>query len=93
MQWSEIRNAYPDEWLIIEALEAETTPAHQRSLKRIAVIERCPDSTVALQCYRRLHQQYPFREFYFVHTSRETLDIREQAWVGIRSDYAARSPI
>lgn len=88
MQWSEVRQVYPNEWLIIEALGAETTPTHQRRLKRIAVVERCADSTLALQSYRRLHQQYPFREFYFVHTSRETLDIREQVWVGIRSDYA-----
>ncbi|MGQ0604949.1 MAG: hypothetical protein ACT4QE_24990 [Anaerolineales bacterium] len=92
MQWSEVRQAYPNEWLIIEALEADTTPVHQRTLKRIAVIERCADSKTVLQSYRRLHQQFPFREFYFVHTSREKLDIREQVWVGIRSDHATRAP-
>ena len=91
MQWSDVRQAYPNEWLIIEALEAETEAAHQRNLKRIAVIERCPDAGAAMQSYRRLHQQYPFREFYYVHTSREALDIRERAWVGIRSDYAAHA--
>lgn len=26
MIWSEIRKAYPHQWLIIEALEAHTTP-------------------------------------------------------------------
>lgn len=91
MQWADVRQAYPNEWLIIEALEAETSPTHQRNLKRIAVMERCPDASAALQSYRRLQKQYPFREFYFVHTSREVLDIREQAWVGIRSDYAAHA--
>lgn len=91
MQWADIRQAYPNEWLIIEAIEAETTPTHQRNLKQIAVIERCSDADNALKSYRRLHQQYPFREFYFVHTSRELLDIREQAWVGIRSDYAVHA--
>lgn len=92
MQWPEIRYAYPNQWLIIEALEAETTPTHQRTLKRIAVMERCPDSATALQRYRQLHQQYPVREFYYVHTNRETLDIREQAWVGILgSNHATRS--
>lgn len=91
MDWSEVRQAYPNEWLIIEALEARTTPAHQRTLQRIAVVERCIDGRMALQSYRRLHEQYPLREFYFVHTSREILDIREQVWVGIRSDYAAHT--
>jgi hypothetical protein len=88
MQWAEVRQAYPNEWFIIEALEAETAPTHQRNLKRIAVIERCSDADTALKNYRRVHQLYPFREFYFVHSSREVLDIREQSWVGIRSDYA-----
>ena len=91
MQWSDVRQAYPNEWLIIEALDAETTPDHQRKLKRIDVIERCPDGGAALQNYRRLHHQYPLREFYYVHTGREELDIREQTWVGIRSSYAAHT--
>ncbi len=89
MQWSEIRQAYPNQWLIIEALEAETTPDNQRQLKRIAVMESCPDGQAALQGYRRLHRQYPQREFYFVHTSREQLGIREQSWVGTRRDHAS----
>ena len=28
--------------------------------------------------YRLLHQQYPEREFYFIHTSRDSLDIQVQ---------------
>jgi hypothetical protein len=91
MQWADVRQAYSNEWLIIEALEAETAATHQRTLKRISVIERCSDAGTALKSYRRIHQQYPSREFYFVHTSREVLDIREQNWVGIRSDYAVHA--
>jgi len=89
MQWSEIREAYPNEWLIIEALQAHTNTAHQRQLEKIAVVERCEDGNSAMHSYRRLHQQHPSREFYFVHTSREKLDIREQQWLGIRRDHAA----
>lgn len=89
MLWSEIRKAYPNEWLIIEAVEAHTTSTHQRHLDKIAVVERCTDGNSAMQSYRHLHQQYPTREFYFVHTSREILDIREQQWLGIRRGYAA----
>jgi hypothetical protein len=89
MQWSEVRAAYPDEWLIIEAMQAHTTPTSQRLLDQIAVVERCSDGASAMQRYRSLHQQYPGREFYFVHTSREALDIREQQWLGIRRGHAA----
>ena len=84
MQWIEVRKAYPNQWLIIEALQAHTTPDNHRHLNKIAIIERCIDGNTALQSYRCLHQQHPIREFYFVHTSREELDIREQQWLGIR---------
>ena len=92
MQWTEVRQTYPNQWLVIEALEAETDSDHRRQLKRIAIVECCPDGSAALQSYRRLHQQYPIREFYFAHTHRELLDIREQFWVGIRKDYASIAP-
>ena len=89
MKWYEIRQAYPDQWLIIEALQAHTTPDSRRQLDKIAIIERCEDGTTAMLSYRRLHQQYPAREFYFVHTSREELDIRERQWLGIRRGNAS----
>ena len=92
MQWSEVRQAHPDRWIIIEALEAHTE-GDQRMLDRIAVIETCADGASVMQAYERLHQEYPAREFYFVHTGREKLDIHERRWIGVRrSDaaYAAR---
>ncbi len=85
MIWTDIRKAYPDQWLVIEALEAHTTPDMQRQLDRLAVIESCSDGASAMKAYRRFHQQYPLREFYFIHSGHEALDIRERRWAGIRS--------
>lgn len=87
MNWTNIRQAYPDQWLVIEALEAHTEN-ERRYLDRLAVVEVCADGTKAMQSYRRLHQQYPLREFYFVHTSRERLDIIERQWAGVRRGHA-----
>ena len=87
MLWADIRQTYPEQWLVIEALEAHTDN-DQRQIDRIAVIESCPDGQAALQVYRRLHQQYPTREFYFVHTRRETLEIIERRWAGVRRGHA-----
>jgi len=84
MFWSEIRNAYPHQWLIVEALEAHTTPEKRRELDRLAVIEQCADGSEAMKRYRELHRQYPLREFYFVHTERKELEIYEQQWLGVR---------
>jgi hypothetical protein len=87
MNWSQVRQAYPDQWLVIEALEAHTVD-NQRQLDRIAVLESCQDGKGAFQSYQRFHEAHPWREFYFVHTARETLDIRERHWVGIRGQHA-----
>lgn len=89
MLWSDIRKTYPNQWLVIEALEAHTTPDNQRELDKIAVVEQCDDGTAAMKSYRNLHSQHPGREFYFVHTNRKELDIRERQWVGIRRNNAA----
>ena len=83
MSWPEIRKSHPDQWLIIEALEAHTTDDHQQALDRMAVIETCIDGSAALCSYRNLHKEYPRREFYYVHTSREELDIHERRWHGV----------
>jgi hypothetical protein len=90
MKWAEIRAGYPDQWLVIEALEAQTTPDQLRILRRIAVVERCISGRTAFERYRQLHQEYPNRELYYVHTSREELHIREVHWLGVRRSHAAR---
>lgn len=87
MNWSQVRQAYPDQWLVIEALEAHSTEA-QRQLDRIAVLETCSDGKAAFERYQRLHEEHPMRELYFVHTGREALDVRERHWVGIRGNHA-----
>jgi hypothetical protein len=89
MIWSEIRKAYPHQWLIVEALEAHTTAENRRILDRLAVLETCADGSEAMQRYRVLHRQYPLREFYFVHTDREELEIYEQQWLGVKVRHKA----
>jgi hypothetical protein len=83
MQWADVRQAYPDRWLVVEALEAHNM-GDQRELDRLAVVEECVSGTNAFQRYQVLQQIYPERELYFVHTSREALDILERQWLGIR---------
>ncbi len=85
MQWSDIRTAYPDQWLIVEALEAFTTADRHRHLSRLSVVEQCSDGGNAFSLYRQLHRAYPKRELYFVHTSRVELNIIER-------NYSARRP-
>ena len=88
MRWGEVRKQYPDQWLVIDALEAHTE-GDRRKLDQITVVETCPDGAEAFQRYRELHLQHPLREVYFVHTAREALDIRDRHWWGLRRSYAA----
>jgi len=83
MIWEQVRQQYPDQWLVIEALDAHSDNKI-RYVERIAVVAACCDGTQALQTYQDMHHQYPEREFYFIHTSRMELNIEEQHWVGIR---------
>ena len=87
MKWPEVRQAYPNRWLIVEALKAHNT-GNQRELDQLAVVEECVDGSDSFQRYQDLHQRYPERELYFVHTSRERLEILERQWLGIRLDHA-----
>ncbi|MEI6412972.1 MAG: hypothetical protein WCP34_01770 [Pseudomonadota bacterium] len=77
MKWSEVRAEYPNEWLVVEAIqfheEGDLFVGDDMTL-----VEKCPDGSAALEAYRRLHRVYPGREFLFVHTSRQDLRFEER---------------
>lgn len=83
MRWQEVRAAHPDQWLVIEALEAHSENNH-RIVDRIAVIDVCSDGRATMKRYGELRRRHPEREFCFVHTSMVELDIEERLWLGIR---------
>lgn len=76
MQWEEVRVAYPDQWLLIEAVIAAKTPDGKRRLEQIEVVEQCNDAKAALRCFRQYRQEQPQKEFYYVHTGSASLDAR-----------------
>ena len=83
MQWQDIRQHYPHQWLLVEAITAHSVSG-KRVLEHLAVIDTFPDSVTAMKRYTQLHRDAPERELYIFHTSRETLDIVERQWLGIR---------
>lgn len=90
MRWADVRTAYPDQWLVIEALEAHSAD-NRRVFDRIAVIEACADGPTTMRRYAELHRQHPQREFGFAHTGALELDIEERQWIGVRGIRAARA--
>ena len=83
MLWQEIRQHYPQQWVLVEAINAYSK-ANTRILEHLAVVDTFPDSVSAMQSYAQFHRESPQRELYVFHTSRETLDITERQWLGVR---------
>jgi hypothetical protein len=83
MQWQEIRQHYPEQWLLLEAIQAHSE-GNKRVLDQLAVLGAFTDSTTALQSYGKFHRVAPQRELYVFHTSRKSLDITERSWLGVR---------
>lgn len=84
MQWQEIRQCYPQQWLLVEAIQAHSE-ANKRILDQLAVVNAFSDSKQAMERYARLHRESPDRELYVFHTSREDLNIDERRWIGVRA--------
>lgn len=84
MKWEDVRQAFPNEWILIEAIEAFTNDENERILVDIVPIEKFSDSPKAMRAYQELHRESPTREFYVLHTSRIEPKIMEKRWVGVR---------
>lgn len=86
MLWVEVKRAYPNQWVIIEAIEAYTE-GDKRIITQMTVVDNFQDdNNKALLHYLQLHRKHRERELYVVHTSRPELDIIEQKWIGVRAD-------
>jgi hypothetical protein len=83
MIWTDIRQRYPHQWLLVEALLAHSQ-AGKRQLEQLAVVDAFPDGEAALRSYLRLHRDAPQRELYVVHSDREELEITERTLLGLR---------
>lgn len=83
MRWDEIRQRHPHQWLLVEATRAHTVD-DQRIVEELDVLGTYPDGMSGMRAYKELQRQNPFRELYVLHTDRETIEITETRWVGIR---------
>jgi hypothetical protein len=82
MRWEEVREQFPDEWVVCEALVSRSKDGFC-FIDEVAIIDRFDDSKIAMKRYYELHREKPSREYGFFHTSRETLQLREK-WAGVR---------
>ena len=69
---------------VVEAVKAHSSDGH-RTLEDLAVLDAYTDSVTAWRGYVDRHREDPAREIYPCHTSRETVEIEERTWLGVRS--------
>ncbi|SFQ38273.1 hypothetical protein [Salibacterium halotolerans] len=84
MKWEDVRHAFPESWVLIEAVQAHTNEKSERVLEEIAPLEKFADSPEAMRSYQDIHREDPYRELYVLHTSRREPAIIEKKWVGVR---------
>ncbi|PYI51342.1 hypothetical protein DLM86_25285 [Paenibacillus flagellatus] len=82
MRWEEVKERFPNEWVVLEATKAHSVSGN-RYIEEVVVVDRFVDSRSALRRYNELHKQAPHREYCFFHTSRPVLVARERH-IGVR---------
>jgi len=84
MKWEEVRKAFPEQWVLIEAVQAYTNEKSERILEEVAPLKKFSNSPEAMKVYQELHRENPARELYVLHTNRKDPNILEKRWVGVR---------
>lgn len=84
MKWEDVRQAFPEQWVLIEAVQAHTDDKSERVLEEITLLKRFSKSPDAMKAYQEIHRDDPKRELYVLHTSRKEPNIIEKKWVGVR---------
>jgi hypothetical protein len=84
MRWDDVKKTSPQQWVIIEAIDARTE-GDKRIIENVQIVEFFgEDNNGALRQYTKLHKIHPEREYYVVHTSRPELNVKERTWTGVR---------
>lgn len=84
MKWEEVCHAFPEQWVLIEAVQAYTNEKRERILEEVTPLKKFSTSPDAMKAYQELHRGNPIRELYVLHTNRRNPNIMEKKWAGVR---------
>ena len=76
MKWQDVRQQFPDQWLLFLAVSAESAD-HKRIINELAPIEGHTDFQQVWKTYQRLHEKDNTQELYIYHTSNHEINIKE----------------
>jgi len=78
MKWEDVRQAFPNQWVLIEAVQAYTNEKSERILEEVTPLKLFSNSPDAMKAYQELHRKDPKRELYVLHTNRKEPNIIEK---------------
>jgi hypothetical protein len=84
MTWQEIREQFPNKWVLVEALNAHSEQG-KRIVETMQFFDHFNNIKDALDAYDQAHDKTPERELLVLHSSHPQLSIEETQWLGIRS--------
>lgn len=85
MKWEDVCHAFPNQWVLIEVVQAYTNDENERMLEEVTPLNKFPTSTEAMVAYQQIHQENPQKELYVLHTNRKEPNIIEKKWLGVRN--------
>jgi hypothetical protein len=83
MKWSEVREHYPDQIVLVEALKTSSENS-VRTVEEMSILSDFQENMDAWKEYKKLHKEKPEKELYIFHTSKAKAEVIEQFFVGIR---------
>lgn len=83
MKWQDVRQQYPDQWLLLEAFNPITTE-QAWLVDELSVIADYQDGSEAFKAYGRLQNEHPERNLFIFHTSRPKIEIGVRRSTGLR---------
>jgi len=73
MKWEDVCQAFPNQWLLIEVVEAYTNDENERVLVGVTPLNRFSTSTAAMNAYQQMHKtKSPKRVIRASYKSKET---------------------
>ena len=76
MKWNQIREAFPNRWVVVEAVDASTSKEGKRKIGDLLLVEAYGDDwETAWEGYKQSKRGNRQGEYYALHTDRVELDI------------------
>lgn len=78
MKWEEVRHAFPEQWVLIEVVQAHTNEHSERILDDMDPLKKFSNSPEAMKICQEIHRYDLGREVYVLHTSRKEPHIMQK---------------